>query len=499
MASENDPHSHIENALGAASQARARQRDRNKAMLLLAAVVLVALALIVAMTKLLGASSSDQSPVASASPAAINEAPPALDCELPANQLALQCQSRALALETLKSIDLLFEQLAPMQPELWAKEQYAEGLASFEDGRGFFFESRFDEALIALNRGNQTLTAIAASADGVASDSLASAIQALDEGRAQAALEGFQRTLLIQPDNPMAITGAYRASVYEEVARLLQLGEQALVVGDFEGARSQFSAALALDGDNSIAQAQLAKVKALLREQAVAQFVRQGYARLDAGDNAAALRAFNSALKQDPKSNSAQQGKALAARRYAEQNRDRHRALAQRHASNFAWASALAEAGSALEYDAELPEMRALQARAQTILKLDAAISDLMARPMRLADATVKAHALMLIEQGRAVASPGPAFKDKLTQLALGVAAMDRARPIFVVSDGRTQISVDGAGSLGELKKVRLDLKPGRYIFRGFRQGYREVRQELMVTPDTDQLTITLVCDEPIP
>jgi hypothetical protein len=59
-------------------------------------------------------------------------------------------------------------------------------------------------------------------------------------------------------------------------------------------------------------------------------------------------------------------------------------------------------------------------------------------------------------------------------------------------------LAITSIGSFGTFSKRDIELKPGKYIVIGTRNGYRDVRREVTVAPGQENLTISVSCSEPI-
>jgi hypothetical protein len=66
------------------------------------------------------------------------------------------------------------------------------------------------------------------------------------------------------------------------------------------------------------------------------------------------------------------------------------------------------------------------------------------------------------------------------------------------VSDNRTQVTITTVGSFGTFARRDIELKPGHYTVVGTREGYREVRHDITVSPGEQYLTVNISCSEPI-
>jgi IMP cyclohydrolase len=76
----------------------------------------------------------------------------------------------------------------------------------------------------------------------------------------------------------------------------------------------------------------------------------------------------------------------------------------------------------------------------------------------------------------------------------------EAATPVNVVlrSDNLTTVTVYRVGARGNFAERALQLKPGRYVVVGTRNGYRDVRRELNVVPGNAAPVVVIQCVEPI-
>jgi hypothetical protein len=102
---------------------------------------------------------------------------------------------------------------------------------------------------------------------------------------------------------------------------------------------------------------------------------------------------------------------------------------------------------------------------------------------------------LLDAEKGRPFDPDLEADLDKLHQR---VAIAQTPLRVTLTSDNQTDVSVYKVGRLGRFETQRLDLRPGSYTVVGMRDGYRDVRLRVSVTPSEPPPVIHVVCMESI-
>ncbi len=162
------------------------------------------------------------------------------------------------------------------------------------------------------------------------------------------------------------------------------------------------------------------------------------------------------------------------------------------------WEQAVGHYEGILAIDPAVTSAQQSLARARTRRQLGESLDATIADADQFNDERVARGARSLLDRARGVASPGPVLEGQITRLdeLLRVAAI----PVRVVfqSDNLTEVVIYKVGSLGTFQSRTLDLKPGRYVAVGSRQGYRDVRRSFQVLPDGTEGPIVLSCKEPI-
>lgn len=69
---------------------------------------------------------------------------------------------------------------------------------------------------------------------------------------------------------------------------------------------------------------------------------------------------------------------------------------------------------------------------------------------------------------------------------------------ITVVSDRATVVMIRGVRSLGRVDRTTVTLRPGTYVFQGYRAGYRATQVEVRVAAGSKPGEVVVVCDERI-
>lgn len=222
----------------------------------------------------------------------------------------------------------------------------------------------------------------------------------------------------------------------------------------------------------------------------------RGLGQLERSDWTGAEQSFSAALKLRPADRSAADGLARA------KDAAQRDALAQlqREAQGFEtaerWEEALAAYQRAAAIDPAVDFARKGAAHAERMIRMHARADDYVARPERLYSPRVREEARELATALEREGGTGPRLAQARQQLD---AALKRATtPITVrlASDNATEVTLYHVGPLGRFQDREVALTPGTYTLVGSRPGFKDVRVEVVVDPDSPAPRVFVACEE---
>jgi tetratricopeptide (TPR) repeat protein len=268
-------------------------------------------------------------------------------------------------------------------------------------------------------------------------------------GRLSAAEQGFRKALALDPAAPGAAEGLLRLGARragESYAAAMSRGFADLAAGRSDSARVAFQQALALRPGS--------------------QEARDGLAALDQGQRAAAL-------------------KLLEARARSAESDER-------------WDEALAAWREAAALEASLESAREGIARSTPRAELQRRIEALNGKPERLWDPEGRAEARTLLATAVATGNPRQRLAAAAGELERLAGAAQSPVRLRMESDGVTQVTIYRVGQYGSFSARDVELLPGRYTVVGTRNGYRDVRREVVLPPGAAVTAVVVRCEEPI-
>jgi serine/threonine protein kinase/tetratricopeptide (TPR) repeat protein len=372
-----------------------------------------------------------------------------------------------------------------------AKRMSAEAIGAYEAGNPVFAEKRLAAA-------QEVLTAVEKRAPHELALQLASGERALAAGRTQVAKQAFESALRIDPTSRKARDALQRArnpdGASPVLADALEKGQQADPVRAVEDT----SRTVAADPNVAEGTAGPTRERAAAAEDGYTKAIGAGAAALGAGRLAEARAAFERALSYNPNGHDAADGMvhvltALRARGF-EGTRQRASALEAQER----WDEALNEYEAALSVDSTIGFAQQGKVRAAARALLAQRLQVLIDRPERLAAPEERRGALALIESANEQYPSGPVLRSQIARLQILLPEFDKLVHLALISDDATQIAIPSIGFRGTFSRRVIELKPGKYTVVGTRDGYRDVRRDITVSPGDDVQTISVSCGEPI-
>ena len=322
----------------------------------------------------------------------------------------------------------------------------------------------------AIAEAGQLLDVVEEAAPTALNAELAAGERAVGAGQATQALEHYDLAVRIAPQDARALAGQARA-------RALTAGAAAAAPAAAASAAPPGSPAFGTD--------------------AYAKAAGEGFAALGAGRLNEARAAFERARALRPDGSEALDGlKRVDA---AEHSRSfgSLQVRAQDLEADERWDEAAALYASALRANPALEFAQAGKARAEGRAQLGNSLQAYIDRPDLLAAPSERNAASALLQQAHAVNSPGPVLRLQMARVSGLLPEFEKTVHLQLVSDGLTQVAIPEVGTFGGFAQRDVELKPGHYTVIGTREGYREVRRDITLSPGQQAQTINVTCYDP--
>ena len=359
-----------------------------------------------------------------------------------------------------------------------------------------FMEGRYQESLDEYAGALEDMAALADKGRGLFRSAMENGQIALAELDHEGAVKAFEQALTVRPNNADAAAGRDRASVLPEIVELLRQSERSILRGQFGEADRYLSEVRALDPATAGLGERVAKVAAARATKRRRDTLSEGFTALERGKHDEAIDAFNRVLATNPADSD-----GLAGLQQAKQIRllaeiDRLRGQAEQQESEDQWSEASATYDAILDIDPSLRFARDGKARIATRIALVESMQRYIDDPGLLSDDNEYDRARKMLAEANAHAAEGPLFRTQLDDLRAIVERGSTPVPLIIDSDNETEIMIQKVGTFGPFLRHELKLRPGRYVIVGSRDGYRDVRDEIILQADSEPVEIR--CTEPI-
>ena len=388
--------------------------------------------------------------------------------------------------------------LAKLPVAAWGEAAWVQAQAVDGAAQKFYDELDFAGAEGQWADGARQLRSLAAARGPALSAALAAGQAALAKPDSRAATIAFGKALAIQPGHAGAAAGLKRAQTLDEVIHLVDAARLDEQSGRDAQAAAGYRRALALDAATSTARTGLARLQQQAGEARYRGLLASAWQQLGAGHREQARALFAQAGELRPNASEVAEGLAQvdAGNRSAQLAGLKARAAAAERGER--WAEAEALYGEALVSDPGVSFATEGRARSSARARLDAQLQGVLEDPAQALRAALRQMARVWLEQAAQQPAPNARLKRQALGVARLVAAAERPVRLVIQSDGETQLTVLRLKRLGGIAETTLDVLPGKVVVVGTRPGYRDVRREVDVLPDTTPAPLVVRCEERI-
>jgi len=396
------------------------------------------------------------------------------------------------------AFETAFKALDAQAAARWATADFAHARDAGARAADRFAAERFAEAASGWKEGSGVLATLAQQRDVALKDALQGGQKALAAGETADARKEFDLALAIEPANAVAKAGIERAGKLDQALAAVDAALAHERDGRPTAAEQDFRRALAIDAATPGAQEGLARLAARQSNAAYAAAMSRGFADLAAGRNDSARRSFQSALDLRPGSVEARdaiasldQGQKAAALRLLESR-------ARAAEGEERWDDALTAWREAAGLEASLQSARDGIERVTPRAELQRRIDALNREPQRLWEPSGRAEARNLLATAATAGNPRQRLAAAAKELERLAAAAQTPVKLRLQSDGVTRVAIYRVGQFGVFAERDVELLPGKYTVVGTRNGFRDVRREVVLPPGAPVSAIVVRCEEPI-
>ncbi len=283
----------------------------------------------------------------------------------------------------------------------------------------------------------------------------------------------------------------------EAVARLLSSGKKNEDLNNLPFALIDYQQARKLDPESIQAQQAYERVKKLIAEDEFRNLMSTGLTALHSNDFDGAKTSFLKARGLRPASQEVTDalGQVDQARRLSRMKRHQKEALDAERSED--WDRALTAYNATLEIDPRVRFAARGKAHSLEMIQINKRIAFYLDKPEVLESDKTLEKAVQLLSEAESKKAKGDQLKARVEKLRHLVQTAQIPLTITLESDNLTHVAVYRVGRLGTFIKNELTLRPGTYTIVGTRNGYKDVRQLVVLKPG-QPLRVTVICREKI-
>ena len=380
----------------------------------------------------------------------------------------------------------------------WGGAEYENALQALAAADAAFATGHFESATSGYESAGRLLQGLERSRPQRLEQALAQGAVALGRYDAPAARRQFEIALALDPGSGEAQAGAARAENIGQLVELLRRARESENNGDWTAARQLYAEAVALDARAAEAQKGLQTATAELEAMRFRKLMSTALTAIDSGRFEAAgesLTAAGTLAPESPDVADARHRLDLAVQRHRIMG---HRSRAEKFAQTENWHEAVREFDAVLGIDPQAQFAVQGLAKGRRLARLHDQLDSYLHQPERLQSEQPRNNARTLLGTLAETRNQGPRLQQKYRQLAALVELAETPVLIELASDGMTDVTINRVGRFGKFREKAVTLLPGRYIVRGERVGYRDVRLDLEVKVESATPPLMVRCEEKI-
>lgn len=440
------------------------------------------------------------------SPVAASERKPAAgDESLLFNENIVEFQSTddrvRLKRETEQVLGELLSKLETLQAravQRWGGQTFKNAQSIYADGDQDYLRRNYKAAGEKYRQAIVIIDPLLDQVDAIFEETMLKGRTALEAGDSVEALRHYELAVAISPGHAEAHTGFTRAKNLDLVMSLTKQGAELEQDLDIDAARVAYEKALELDAAWQPALDGLQRVLVAGNQMSFDQRMTEGLEALADGEFPAARAAFRTAQALQPDSREPVDGLLQVDQGIRLDKISRMENDAKRLERTEQWDAAVQTYKDILAVDSDLVFAKEGLVRSTGRSDLHKKLEGYIADPDSLSDpSNTQAATKMLLDITR-MPAVGPRLEDQKNQLSRLLKRAVTPLPVRLISDNATDVVIFRVGKLGSFESQEIHLRPGTYVAVGSRPGYRDVRLEFRVSPETDLQPIVVRCEEQI-
>jgi len=414
--------------------------------------------------------------------------------QLDAAVLAQKPIAQALLSELLAKIDEL--ELSGVQ--IWAQSEWKKINTIQNEGDTAYLNRSYDLAAASYRTAMQLLIDLEVTVPSILQQSLDQGQEAILKENKPLAISNFETALAIDGANQLAKAGLDRALKLDKVIAFSNQGKQLAEERKWTESIEAFKAALAIDSNWKPALEGLTSSVLSNDEEQFQLSLSEGYTLMKEQKFEEAEVSFRKSLSIVPDSKEGQQAieELEIQRRIVLTKSLKYKALIAE--VNEEWDNAESYYETILSLDPNIQEVKDSLLRVRQRIKLINQMISFIAKAELLNDDKLFSQAQQTLNQAEAILNKGPELIEQVNKMQQVLKVASIPLQVTLISDQKTNVVIYKKGDLGFFERQLVLLKPGIYIAKGMRIGYRDTTLRFKVDPHQSEQSFTVICREKI-
>jgi len=376
----------------------------------------------------------------------------------------------------------------------WGGKEYEEMMNLSRESDAMLMDHAFSAAADRYAQAGKKASDLTGSAESVFQKLVADGRKALTDGDSEVAQKKFRTALMIEPSNAPARRDLERAMNLDAVNRLIDSGKKHEENNRFAFSHTDYQEALKLDPESREARQALNQVKEKIVDEQFQKLISEGLTAFHNGNYQSARARLLEARSFRTDSREVQDALAQVdeAVRLEKIEKLRRKAMAAELAED--WEQVLKNYLDVLKIDPNISFAVQGKARAAEQIRVAKRIRFYLENPDAMESNPQLQNAILLIAEAEKMQPRGPRFKEQLDELKDLVDAARTTVKVMIESDNLTNVAVYKVGELGRFTFHEILLRPGVYTMVGSRNGYKDVRQKIIVKHGQKAIRVTIIC-----
>ena len=402
------------------------------------------------------------------------------------------CKLRIEALEVINTYKQIKNKALKTNIEIWALDDLISLEEREKEADKYFNQGLFPESINLFQTGIEAANEIIKQASILLTQNIDNGFKSLLLNNSLEAESYFRKALVIDPNNPRAIKGLDRSLVLEKVLNNLSDAELLVSVDSLDEAKDLVDEAYQLDNEYPDIDKIRLNIANLIKKRDFDALISNGYKNLKLLSFANAKTNFNKALEIDKNSKLAADGIILANAGIKKNKIDEEKVLAFKSFELEDFTKASLHFQNILKLDPNIEFAVLGLQEVRTFEKLEFNLDRYIKKPDRLSSPNVYSEAIGVMLDSYPL-NLMKRLSSKKEQLELLLTKYSKEINITLISDNRTQVTIQNVGLIGVFDTREIKLKPGKYTFIGKRKGFVTTRK---IVDLTDSATLSIQCSE---